>query len=226
MRNAIAIEGLIGAGKTTFINDFMKSSCFNRWCRFFLEPVENFQKAGGRELLRETYESPKENAFFLQVHIMNVLYDHYRFISFFRDEPMIMERSHLSPLAFIKTYYELDYLDEAQYHVLRRLYDFLFADIELPGLILYFHQPVEQCLQHIAMRARAGESTIDANFLKVLQKNYLEILRARAGGHLLEVRSLEEMTNAIKNNNPVLNDCLFSFGRKCLSLYRNLLTRQ
>ena len=62
----VIVEGNIGAGKTTFLQPFLKHENIVQVCT---EPVEKWRNLQGHNLLQKMYEDPKRWSFELQSYI-------------------------------------------------------------------------------------------------------------------------------------------------------------
>ena len=62
----VIVEGNIGAGKTTFLQPFLKHEKIVQVCT---EPVEKWRNLQGHNLLQKMYQDPKRWSFELQSYI-------------------------------------------------------------------------------------------------------------------------------------------------------------
>lgn len=167
--NYIAIEGNIGAGKTTLAS--MMSSDFN--ARLILE------RFADNPFLPKFYEDPKRFAFPLE---MSFLADRYQRIS-----------DDLSQLDLFSDFIVSDYdiykslifskitLEQDEFKLYRTLFKLMYKDIAVPDLYVYLYQSSEQLKANIQKRGRDYEQQIELNYLEKINAGYLDFLKNQKG---------------------------------------------
>ena len=168
----VSIEGLIGSGKTSFIN-YLKNT--NLKAEYIDEPVEQFMNYKNFNPLAEL----KHNAFASQLHIIKSLGEHYKQYSDFakrnQTQIIITERDLYSPFVFTDTLYRNKNISDFEKEM---LYDAIFDMIkttEFPETRAIFYMKAEpkDCLQRVEKRNRMGEkNNVDINYLNNLQISY------------------------------------------------------
>lgn len=163
--NYIAIEGNIGAGKTTLAS--MMSADFN--ARLILE------RFADNPFLPKFYEDPKRFAFTLE---MSFLADRYQRIS-----------DDLSQLDLFSDFIVSDYdiykslifskitLEPDEFKLYRTLFKLMYKDIAVPDLYVYLYQSSEQLKSNIKKRGRDYEQQIELEYLEKINSGYLEFLK-------------------------------------------------
>lgn len=163
--NYIAIEGNIGAGKTSLATRM--SDEFN--AKLILE------RFADNPFLPKFYEEPQRYAFTLE---MSFLADRYQQIS-----------DDLSQLDLFKDFIISDYdvykslifskitLPEDEFKLYRKLFYQVYKDIAKPDLYVYLHQNTERLKQNIESRGRDFEQNINSDYLDKINSGYLEFLR-------------------------------------------------
>lgn len=163
--NYIAIEGNIGAGKTTLAS--MMSADFN--ARLILE------RFADNPFLPKFYEDPKRFAFTLE---MSFLADRYQRIS-----------DDLSQLDLFSDFIVSDYdiykslifskitLEPDEFKLYRTLFKLMYKDIAVPDLYIYLYQSSEQLKSNIKKRGRDYEQQIELEYLEKINSGYLEFLK-------------------------------------------------
>ncbi len=163
--NYIAIEGNIGAGKTSLAT--MLSQEFN--AKLILE------RFADNPFLPKFYKEPQRYAFTLE---MSFLADRYQQIS-----------DDLSQLDLFKDFIVSDYdvykslifskitLPEDEFILYRKLFYQVYKDIAKPDLYIYLHQNTERLQENIRKRGRNYEKDIDSDYLERINSGYLEFLR-------------------------------------------------
>ena len=167
LNNYIAIEGNIGAGKTTLAS--MMSADFN--ARLILE------RFADNPFLPKFYEDPKRFAFTLE---MSFLADRYQRIS-----------DDLSQLDLFSDFIVSDYdiykslifskitLEPDEFKLYRTLFKLMYKDIAVPDLYVYLHQSSEQLKSNIKKRGRDYEQQIELEYLEKINSGYLEFLKSQ-----------------------------------------------
>ncbi len=163
--NYIAIEGNIGAGKTSLATKMAHD--FN--AKLILE------RFADNPFLPKFYEEPKRYAFTLE---MSFLADRYQQIS-----------DDLSQLDLFKDFIISDYdvfkslifskvtLPEDEFMLYRKLFYQVYKDIAKPDLYVYLYQNTKRLQENIKKRGRDYEQNIEDNYLENINSGYLEFLK-------------------------------------------------
>ena len=168
-----ALEGNIGAGKTTILKIIGKNF---KDVEFVEEPVNQWQNLGGMNLLDSFYTDPKRWGFSFEFFSMltkiKALLNAAN-----SDKPIIIiERSILSNKVFMDISEELGKLDKMEYRMLMNTYDFYIQHVypQLSGII-YLDTPVDECIRRITKRNRGEECSIEKSYLELLKKKFDEM---------------------------------------------------
>ena len=167
-KKIFALEGNIGAGKTTImkiIGQYFSS------VEFVEEPVKQWQNLGGMNLLDAFYTDPQRWGF---------TFEFYSMLSKIKallnaansDKPVIViERSILSNKVFMDISHELGKLEEIEYTMLMNTYKFYLEHVypQLAGII-YLDTPVDECIKRITIRNRGEECTIERSYLQRIKE--------------------------------------------------------
>ncbi|OUR92597.1 2-amino-4-hydroxy-6-hydroxymethyldihydropteridine diphosphokinase [Flavobacteriales bacterium 34_180_T64] len=163
--NYIAIEGNIGAGKTSLSTKIAQD--FN--AKLILE------RFADNPFLPKFYEEPQRYAFTLE---MSFLADRYQQIS-----------DDLSQLDLFKDFIVSDYdvfkslifskitLPEDEFKLYRKLFYLMYKDIAKPELYVYLYQNTERLQENIKKRGRDYEQKINDDYLDKINSGYLEFLK-------------------------------------------------
>lgn len=166
--NYIAIEGNIGAGKTSLATQM--SNDFN--AKLILE------RFADNPFLPKFYKEPQRYAFTLE---MSFLADRYQQIS-----------DDLSQLDLFKDFIVSDYdvfkslifskitLPEDEFRLYRKLFYQVYKDIAKPDLYVYLYQNTERLQKNIKKRGRDYEQNIEDDYLDKINAGYLEFLKNQA----------------------------------------------
>ncbi|RZJ63412.1 MAG: 2-amino-4-hydroxy-6-hydroxymethyldihydropteridine diphosphokinase [Flavobacterium sp.] len=173
--NHIAIEGNIGAGKTTLAT--MIASDFN--AKTVLE------RFADNPFLPKFYEDKNRYAFSLE---MSFLADRYQQISddlaqfdLFRD--FIIADYHIfKSLIFSKVT-----LSEDEYRLYRKLFEIIYKEMPKPDLYVYLYQNTERLLENIRNRGRSYEQEIPAEYLDSINRGYLDYIKSQVDLNVLVI---------------------------------------
>ncbi len=163
--NYIAIEGNIGAGKTTLTTKLAQD--FN--AKTVLE------RFADNPFLPKFYKDQNRYAFPLE---MSFLADRYQQISddlaqfnLFKD--FIIADYHIfKSLIFAKVT-----LAEDEFRLYKTLFDIIYKEMPKPDLYVYLYQNTERLLQNIKRRGRSFEQEIPAAYLDKINKGYLDYIK-------------------------------------------------
>jgi deoxyguanosine kinase len=173
--NYIAIEGNIGAGKSTLAlkmaQDFNAKTVLERFA--------------DNPFLPKFYEDQNRYAFSLE---MSFLADRYQQLSddlsqfdLFKD--FIIADYHIfKSLLFSKITLEVD-----EFRLYRTLFDIIYKEMPKPDLYIYLYQNTDRLLQNIKNRGRSYEQDITAEYLDKINKGYLEYIKTQTDLNVLVV---------------------------------------
>ena len=165
--NYIAIEGNIGAGKTTLSNKLAED--FN--AKLVLE------RFADNPFLPKFYEDQSRYAFPLE---MSFLADRYQQISddlaqfdLFKD--FVVADYHIfKSLIFAKVT-----LAEDEFRLYKTMFDIIYKEMPKPDLYIYLYQNTERLLQNIKLRGRSYEQEIPAEYLEKINSGYLDYIKSQ-----------------------------------------------
>ncbi len=171
--NYIAIEGNIGAGKTTLTTKIAED--FN--AKTVLE------RFADNPFLPKFYKDQNRYAFPLE---MSFLADRYQQLSddlaqfdLFKD--FIVADYHIfKSLIFAKVT-----LAEDEYRLYRNLFEIIYKEMPKPDLYIYLYQNTERLLQNIKKRGRNYEQEIPAEYLDKINKGYLDYIKSQTDLNVL-----------------------------------------
>lgn len=164
--NFIAIEGNIGAGKTTLCHMLAE----DYGCRLVLE------RFAENPFLPYFYESPERYAFPVELFFMT---ERHKQLQEELAQQSLFEQFIVSDYFFLKTLlFAKNNLNEEEYRLFQRLFYILNASFPKPELLVYLHRPVPNLLQNIQKRGRGFEQDISADYLSQIQHTYFEFFKA------------------------------------------------
>jgi len=173
--NHIAIEGNIGAGKTTLANKIAED--FN--AKTVLE------RFADNPFLPMFYEDQNRYAFPLE---MSFLADRYQQISddlaqfdLFKD--FIVADYHIfKSLIFAKVT-----LTNDEYRLYRKLFEIIYKEMRKPDLYIYLYQNTDRLLENIKRRGRSYEQEIPGDYLDKINKGYLDFIKTQTDLNVLVI---------------------------------------
>ena len=181
----IAIEGNIGAGKTTLSK--MISEDFN--AKLVLE------RFADNPFLPKFYEDQARYAFPLE---MSFLADRYQ--QFMDDTSqfdlfknfMVSDYDIFKSLIFAKVT-----LQNEEYNLYRKVFNFMYREVRKPEIYLYLYQNTERLLANIKKRGRDYEQNIDPVYLEKINRGYLDFIKSNPGQNsiILDMGELDFVNN-------------------------------
>ncbi|HKJ05837.1 MAG TPA: 2-amino-4-hydroxy-6-hydroxymethyldihydropteridine diphosphokinase [Flavobacteriaceae bacterium] len=184
--NYIAIEGNIGAGKTSLANKI--SDDFN--AKIVLE------RFADNPFLPKYYADMERYAFPLE---MSFLADRYQQLT-----------DDLGQFDLFKNFIVSDYyifkslifahvsLAKEEYHLYRRMFDIMYNEIQKPDLYIYLYQNTPGLLANIKKRGREYEQNIESEYLDNIHKGYVNFIKTEKNLNTLII----DVTDKDFVNNP------------------------
>lgn len=183
--NYIAVEGNIGAGKTTLVSKIAED--FN--AKTVLE------RFADNPFLPKFYKDQNRYAFPLE---MSFLADRYQQISddlaqfdLFKD--FIVADYHIfKSLIFAKVT-----LSDDEFRLYKTLFDIIYKEMPKPDLYIYLYQNTDRLLQNIKRRGRSYEQEIPAEYLEKINNGYLDYIKTQKNLNILiiDVSELDFVKN-------------------------------
>ncbi len=161
----IAVEGNIGAGKTTLAH--MLSRHFHS--RLILEAfAEN-------PFLPKFYENPQQYAFPLELFFMAERYKQLKELVHTKD---LFQRVTIADYVFSKCIlFAKVNLPQEEFRLYQNFFDIIYQQLVQPDLLIYLHAPVRQLQKNIKKRNRSYEQGIPDKYLFDLQETYLNYIK-------------------------------------------------
>jgi deoxyadenosine/deoxycytidine kinase len=176
----IAIEGNIGAGKTTLSNQLAAEY----GCRLILEQFTD------NPFLPLFYDNPERYAFPVELFFMT---ERHKQLQEELSQTHLFQQSIIADYFFIKTLlFAKNNLKEEEYRLFQRLFNVLNSTFPRPDLLVYLHRPVERLMYQIRKRGRAFEQDISDAYLEQIQAAYLEFFRTESSIPILIIE-LEDL---------------------------------
>lgn len=170
----IAIEGLIGAGKTTLARRLAAMV----HGRLVLEEFDD------NPFLPRFYQEPERYAFSVELSFLAQRYHQLKRVT----EQDLFSNCTIADYSIGKSLvFAHVTLPPDEYALFMDLYGIMYADLPQPDLIVYLHLGIERVRERIRSRGRSYEQQIGVDYLMQLQERYLDHLQKRAGQRVLVV---------------------------------------
>ena len=185
--NYIAIEGNIGAGKTSLakmISDELNAKIFlerfaeNPFLPKFYEDKERFAFPLEMSFLADRYQQLSDDLAQLDLFKNLIISDYYIFKS----------------LIFAQITLQKD-----EYLLYRKMFDMMYKEITKPDLYVYLYQNTERLLQNIKKRGREYEQNIEAGYLQKIHDGYKSFISTQQDLNILiiDVSEIDFVNNPI-----------------------------
>jgi deoxyguanosine kinase len=173
--NYIAIEGNIGAGKTTLTNklavDFNAKTVLERFA--------------DNPFLPKFYQDQNRYAFPLE---MSFLADRYQQLSddlaqfdLFKDF-LVADYHIFKSLIFAKVT-----LADDEFRLYKNLFDIIYKDMKKPDLYIYLYQNSGRLIENIKKRGRVYEQDIKQSYLDKINQGYLDFIKSQSDLNVLTI---------------------------------------
>ncbi len=165
--NFVAIEGTVGAGKTTLATKIAED--FNG--KLVLEEFE----ADKNPFLPKFYKEPDKYAFQVEMTFLALrfqqLKDKLNNLDLFHDF-IISDYYVAKSLIFSRNNLQAD-----EYQLFSRFFNIIFANMPKPELLVYLYLDVEHLQYNIRKRGRSYEQDISSDYLEGIQQGYFDFIR-------------------------------------------------
>ncbi len=200
--NYIAIEGAIGAGKTSLAT--MMSEDYN--AKLILEQFED------NSFLPKFYKNPDKYAFPLELSFLAERFQQLReqlsAQDLFRDFTISDYFINKSLIFARKT------LPQDIFSLYANLFEIISLSLPRPDLLVYLYVHIERLQENIRMRGRSYEQDIKPSYLKNIQSGYLDFLRRQTQMRILIIDTNEldfvhkpedykKLTSIIRQDYPI-----------------------
>lgn len=161
----IAIEGCIGAGKTSFAR-LLAARCNGKLI------LEEFEE---NDFLPKFYKNPDRYAFPLELSFLAA-----RFNQFKKNviNPELFFEHLIADYIFSKSLiFSRKTLQDDEYSLYKTLFQIINSNLPRPDIIIYLHLRPEKLKQNINDRGRDYEQDISLEYLKNIQESYLDYFK-------------------------------------------------
>lgn len=161
----IALEGVIGAGKTTYA----KFIAEKLGARIVLEEFED------NAFLEKFYENQDKYSFPLE---LSFLASRYHQLQNLVEKGDLFQPDIISDFVIYKSLVFASLtLSEDEIGLFRNIFDIIFKKISPPDLTIYIHRSIDQLRVNINKRGRAYEQNITDDYLTSLDETYLKYFK-------------------------------------------------
>lgn len=186
--NYIAIEGTVGAGKTTLATRIAND--YNG--KLVLEEFEGDKNP----FLPKFYKEPEKYSFQVEMTFLALrfqqLKDKLANLDLFHDF-IISDYYVAKSLIFSR-----NNLQEDEYELFARFFNIIFSNMPKPELLVYLYSDVERLQYNIRKRGRSYEQEIPNAYLENIQQGYLNFLRQEQNNMrilMLDTNNLDFVAN-------------------------------
>lgn len=183
--NFIAIEGNIGAGKTTLTNRI--SEDFN--AKMILEGFAD------NPFLPKFYKDTARYAFPLE---MSFLADRYNQLSEDLAQFDLFKEFIISDYYIFKSLiFAQITLEPDEFNLYKQIFEIMYKDTPSPDIYVYLYQNTSRLLENIALRGRSYESDITATYLDKVNKSYFNFIKTLPANKviLIDISDLDFVKN-------------------------------
>jgi len=188
--NHLAIEGVIGAGKSSLTR--MIAEDFNG------KPV--LERFKDNPFLPKYYKEPQRYAFALEMSFLAERYqqfiDHTGQYELFHDF-VISDYDFNKSMIFAEIT-----LQPEELLLYKKLFQIIHKNLPRPDLYVYLYQTTDRLLENIKKRGRDYEQNISAEYLEKLNKRYLEFIKSQSTLNI-KIIDISEL-NFVKNREDYL----------------------
>lgn len=160
----IAIEGNIGAGKTT-----LSKRLAEKWNQRLI--LEEFEE---NPFLTGFYENPQKYAFQLE---MAFLADRFHQLKTELVEDLFQPDIIADYAPFKSLIFARNNLSEDEFHIYRRFWQISFQNLPRPDVVVYLHRDIQSLLSLIHFRGRSFEMGIAEEYLGNIQSAYFSYFK-------------------------------------------------
>lgn len=156
------IDGNIGAGKTTILNELK-----NRGYCVYEEELSEWG-----ELLNRFYSDQKRWMCTLQVAILHSMKQQYKKLIQTPEDFVFIERSPQSSMIFVKNGVKQGFIDDEEANVISNIYNDLYWK---PDKVFYLNTDVNLCYDRMKLRGRECEKSVTKDYLQFIHDEYSQL---------------------------------------------------
>lgn len=176
-RPLIWVEGIIGAGKTTFAREVGKRLNL----RMIEEPVET------NPYLERFYKEPKKWATMMQIFLLHKRYGMQQLAAWEATgiggvDGSILDRSLSGDRVFARLHMECGNIDPLDWETYEMAYNYMARNLLPPTLLVFLDVQPQTAYDRMKKRNRGAEVGVPLEYLTKLRRGYTDLLREAEGG--------------------------------------------
>ena len=168
----VSIDGNVGSGKSTFVEEFRKRVSGNPNYLFVQEPVlewESIKSKEGKSMIELFYANQSKYAFSFQmmayISRLNKLKDAIEMLKLKEDAVIITERSLMTDKhVFAQMLYDEKKIEKIEFDIYNKWFDSFNKDTQIDKVVYISSNP-NICFERVKLRDRNGESNIPLEYL-------------------------------------------------------------
>lgn len=166
----IWVEGIIGAGKTTFTKTLSE--------RLNLRPI--FEPVDDNPLLEKSYQDPVKYVFPMQLWLMAKRHAMQQ-LAAWEDKygeyaGSVIDRGLPGDRVFCKMHVQEGNIDSEFWGVYEYFYEVMSLNLPVPNLLVFLDAEPETAFARMKKRGREAENEVTLDYLVKLRKGYLDLL--------------------------------------------------
>lgn len=187
MYNYIAIEGVIGAGKTTFAN-FLGE---HFGAKILLEEFED------NPFLADFYKDKSGFSFPLELSFLASRY--HQVENYIKKRDLFQDKIISDFVLYKSLVFASINLEGDELSLYKKLFNIMFQQIPAPDLTIYIYQSTKKLVENIEDRGREYEQNIDPIYLDQLHENYMSYFKQLSNHRIVIVdgKKLDIIDNEI-----------------------------
>lgn len=196
----IGVEGIIGAGKTTFIDvclaPLLSSKGYN--VKVVREPVDLWL-----DILPLFYENPERWGYFFQTKALtdrvNVINEVMSDKNTKYADIIICERGVVSDCIFMEIMKCQSKITDMEYRTYKSLWEIVVRTVScIPDMFVYISPSIEEAMKRVKSRNRNGEQDLEFDYQKMLMEKHNHVFdknNVKLGNKMIPVLKLETELN-------------------------------
>ena len=193
MYSFVAIEGNIGAGKTTLSKALAEANGAQLILEEFAE----------NPFLPKFYQEKDKHAFALELSFLAARYQQINSVVSNRDlfsNGLIADYFFLKSLLFASVT-----LSEDEYTLFKTLFNIININLPSPDILIFINTPIKQLMKNIKQRGRSYEQNIEEEYLISIQNTYLSFFKQITQYPIIIVQSKGDLFPDVAAIQKILN---------------------